>query len=346
MQSVIVLVSAAAAGLLLQLMLELLAQPLLRRWRGRFVSVVVRRTAGPARLVLPLIASRAALPFAALHGQARTIAAHALFVPLAYALSWLAIRCTYLVDDRISGRFSLDGEDNLRARRVRTQLQVLRRVVAVALILLATGVVLLSFGRVRAVGASLLASAGVIGIVAGVAAQSTLANLFAGIQIAFSQPFRVDDVLVVDGQWGRVEEITLSYVVLRLWDQRTLILPISQFTRQPFQNWTRSSSALTGTVEIDLDFAAPVTQIRRFLLEKLAQHPLWNGVTGALQVTDSGASGLHVRALVSAHDAPALFDLRCDIREQLLAWIAEQHPDALPQMRIRDQRDVGSANSS
>lgn len=144
-------------------------------------------------------------------------------------------------------------------------------------------------------------------------------------------------MLVVDNQWGRVEDITLSYVVLRLWDRRTLILPISQFTKQPFQNWTRSSSALTGTVEMDLDFTAPIELIRDRLGQLLARHPLWDQSNSALQVTGSGRHGMHVRALVTAGDATALYDLRCDIREQLLVWLAREHPGALPQIRLADQ---------
>lgn len=163
-------------------------------------------------------------------------------------------------------------------------------------------------------------------------------NLFTGIQIAFSQPFRVDDVLVVDNRWGRVGEITLSYVVLRLWDRRTPILPISQFTKRPLETWTRSSSALTGTVEMDLDFTAPIEPIRARLGQLLAQHPRWDQRSGALQVTGAGPQRLHVRALVTARMPRLSHDLRCDIREQLLTWLAREHPGALPQVRLTEPR--------
>jgi hypothetical protein len=199
----------------------------------------------------------------------------------------------------------------------------------------------MTFPSVRGIGTSLLASAGVIGVVAALAAQSVLGNVFAGIQLAFSDAVRLDEVVVVDGEWGRIEELTLSYVAVHVWDDRRLILPTSYFTTTPFQNWTRTRAAVLGTAEFDVDWAVPVQGMREELRRVVEATGLWDGRVCVLQVTDATGGMVRVRALVSAADAPSLWDLRCLVRERLVEWIREQRPTALPRLRA----EVGDGES-
>jgi small-conductance mechanosensitive channel len=198
---------------------------------------------------------------------------------------------------------------------------------------LAAAAMLLTFPSARAAGASILASAGVISIVAGLAAQTSLANVFAGLQLAFTDAIRVDDVVVVEEEWGRIEEITLTYVVVHIWDDRRLVLPSTYFTTTPFQNWTRKESAVLGSVELDVDWSVPFDAMRAELDRLLTDHPLWDRRVGVLQVTDAVGSVVRVRVLVSAPDAGALFDLRCQVREGLVVWLQRDHAYGLPRVR-------------
>ncbi len=251
------------------------------------------------------------------------------------AVAWFVGVLLLFLEDLGLRRYRTDVSDNRTARRLKTQVLVIRRLTVALVVLIGLGAALLSFPGVRAVGASLLASAGLVSVVAAVAAQSTLANVFAGIQLAFSDAIRIDDVVVVDEQFGRVEEITLSYVVVRLWDDRRLVLPSTYFTKEPFENWTRRNSELIGTVELDLDWRVDVDALRSHLDEVLLQTPLWDGRTKNLQVTDAVGGLVRVRALMTATDASALFDLRCHVREQLVGWAKEHdRSGALPRRRV------------
>jgi len=227
----------------------------------------------------------------------------------------------------------MDSTDNRHARRVRTQIMILRRATVVVLVLCALAGALLTFPAARVAGAGLLASAGLLSVVAGLAAQTTLANFFAGLQLAFTDAIRVDDVVVVEGQFGRIEEITLTYVVVHTWDDRRLILPSTWFTTTPFENWTRRAADLLGTVELDLDWSVPVAEMRAELTRLLRASEMWDHRVGVLQVTEATGGWVRVRALASAADAPTLFDLRCAVREGLVEWLRREHPDALPRTR-------------
>jgi small-conductance mechanosensitive channel len=212
---------------------------------------------------------------------------------------------------------------------------ILARRIGVALIaIVALGSIMLTFPAIQALGAGLLASAGVISIVAGLAAQTSLVNVFAGIQLAFTDAIRVDDVVVVQKEWGRIEEITLTYVVVHIWDDRRLILPSTYFTTTPFENWTRRQSEVMGTVEFDLDWRAPVEAMRAELKKVLATTELWDKRVGILQITDATAGFVRVRILVSAGDSASLFDLRCLIREELVLFLQQEYPTALPHVRL------------
>jgi small-conductance mechanosensitive channel len=258
---------------------------------------------------------------------------HALVLLCIAAFAWLAGAMLLVMEDVALAKWRTDVSDNRRQRRIRTQVVMLRRVTVALIVVLAVGVMLMTFPGIRALGASLLASAGLISVIAALAAQSTLGNVFAGIQLAFSDAIRVDDVVVVEQEWGRIEEITLTVVVVQIWDDRRLILPTSYFTTKPFQNWTRTNSAVLGTAEVDVDWGVPIEQMRAELQRVCDGTELWDGRVCVLQVTDATKGNVRLRALVSAKDAPSLWDLRCLVREKLVAWLWQHQRAALPRMR-------------
>jgi small-conductance mechanosensitive channel len=306
----------------------------LRLMKDRDLAADLRTYARwPARGVVVLGALLLALPGAhlppALHGRVF----HLLLLALVAAGAWLAVRVVRVAEDALMRRYDVEIPDNLRARRARTQIQVLGRVVVVAIVVLAFAFMLLTFPEARAAGTSLLASAGIVGVVAGVAARSTVGNLIAGLQIAFAEPIRLDDAVVVEGEWGNIEEITLTYVVVRIWDRRRLVLPCSYFVERPIQNWTRYSSDIVGTVMFHVDYATPVDEVRAEFERVLAASKLWNGQTAVLQVVDTTERTMVLRAVVSADSAPSAWDLRCEVRERLLSWLQREHPQALPRVR-------------
>jgi small-conductance mechanosensitive channel len=272
----------------------------------------------------------------------RQVLLHLLVLAVIAATAWLVASLLLVTEDTALARFRTDVPDNRQARRLRTQITILRRATIAAIVVLTVGVMLMTFPSVRGVGASVLASAGLIGAVAALAAQSVLGNVFAGMQLAFSDAVRLDDVVVVEGEWGRIEELTLSYVVVQIWDDRRLILPTSYFTTKPFQNWTRSQSAVLGTAEFEVDWSVPVQAMREELRRVVENTELWDGRVCVLQVTDAVGGVVRLRALVSAADAPSLWDLRCLVREHLVGWIRDQRPTALPRMRA----EVGDASSN
>lgn len=256
-------------------------------------------------------------------------------------LAWLAARLLAIVEASLLAHY-LDPSDpaGLRTRRVQTQLRVLRRVSNVVVVVLAASIVLLSFSRVRAIGASLLASAGLAGLVAGIAAKPVLGNVLAGLQIAFTQPIRLDDIVIVEGHWGRIEEITLNYVVVRIWDERRLVVPISYFVENAFENWTHSANELTGVVYLDVDYSTPVAEVRAALRTLLDDCPDWDGRAWSLLVVGAGTETMQLRATMTARDSASTWNLRCEVRERLIDYLQRHHPDCLPRLRVSAE-DVG-----
>ncbi len=249
------------------------------------------------------------------------------------SLGWVLSRSMDVLQDVVQANYSLDAEDNLSARKVRTQTQYLKRIGNIVIFVLIVAAILMSFERVRSVGSGLLASAGVAGILIGFAAQKSLANLLAGFQIAFTQPIRIDDVVIVENEWGKIEEITLTYVVVRIWDKRRLVLPITYFIEKPFQNWTRVSSDLLGAIYIYVDYTAPLKEMRAKYEELVKSNKLWDGQGFVMQVTDATERTMQVRMLATARDAPQAFDLRCELRESMIDFLQQNYPAALPRTR-------------
>ncbi|MDB5798297.1 MAG: mechanosensitive ion channel [Paucimonas sp.] len=249
------------------------------------------------------------------------------------SITWLAVRTVRAISDSIVELNPATGPDNLEARRVQTQAKVLSRSVMVLILLIGAGMALSTLPMLRQLGTSLLASAGVAGLVVGFAAKPVLGNLLAGMQLAVTQPIRLDDVVIVQNEWGWIEEITGTYVVVRIWDQRRLIVPLQWFIENPFQNWTRSNAELLGTVEIWVDYSLPVEEIRQAAVRFCQAAPEWDGRLCLTQVIDASDRAMRLRVLVSAPDAGLCWDLRCRMREQLLTYINEKYPGALPRMR-------------
>jgi small-conductance mechanosensitive channel len=307
--------------------------------RWGLAGAVVRRCARPAWCVALVVVLEIALPSRTAE-SARDGIGHVLTIALITAVTWLGVQVVYATVDVALSRLNraLGTPDNRRARRARTQLLVIRRVVAVVAVVIAAGAILLTFERVRTLGAGVLASAGIAGALAGVAARPTLGNLIGGMQIAFSDMLRMDDVVVVEGEWGRVDEITLTYVVIRTWDERRLILPTSYFVDNPFQNWTRHESHVIGTVLLTLDFAVPVEAIRRETKRIIENSPLWDRREWVVQVTDVTAQGVQLRMLMSASDAASSWDLQCEVRERLVEFVRTRYAEALPRVRVEAVR--------
>ena len=301
--------------------------------RRPFLRSVLDATRNPTRLALLLIALAFALPTAPLGPQTKDILARLLGLATICLLGWVAATALQVAGDLYLRRFRLDVEDNLLARKDVTQVRVLIRVLDVLIAVVTVGLALMTFDAVRQYGVTLFASAGVAGIVAGLAARPLLTNFLAGVQIAVAQPIRIDDTVIVENESGRVEEITFNYVVVRLWDWRRMIVPLSYFIKKPFQNWTRIGNELIGTVFLYVDHTAPVEAIRTKLTEIAAQSKLWNGKVVSLQVSDCRGTTIELRALVSADNAPAVWDLRCEVREKLIDFLQREHPEALPRRR-------------
>ncbi|HEV7898140.1 MAG TPA: mechanosensitive ion channel domain-containing protein [Planosporangium sp.] len=254
--------------------------------------------------------------------------------------AWLIGTLLLTTEDRALQRYRTDVRDNWYARQMHTRVRIIRRVTIAVITVLAIGAMLTTFPNAKTAGKSLLFSAGVVGILAALASQTLLANVLAGIQLALSGALRLEDVVIVEKEWGHVEEITLTHVVVRIWDDRRLVLPTSYFASHPFQNWTRTESRLLGTVELDVDWTVPLQPMREELQRIVNESPLWDERLSLLQVTDATGAHVRVRCLVSAADADTLWDLRCLVRERLVEWLRDHQPQALPRIRAEIDRPV------
>ncbi|MBL1084756.1 mechanosensitive ion channel [Streptomyces actinomycinicus] len=297
---------------------------------------LLRRARVPYQMVLCAALLRGSYDQAELLQEHRIGIGRTLTLVLIGAAAWLVIRIAAAVVETTYSRYARAHHDPARVRRVRTQVTLIMRVVSAIVGVVAVAAMLLTFPAMRAAGASLLASAGVLGIVAGVAAQSTLSNMFAGLQIAFGDMVRLGDTVVVDGEWGTVEEITLTFLTVRTWDERRITMPVSYFTSKPFENWSRGTPQMTGIVYWHLDHSAPVEAMREKLRDILRACPAWDGRACTLQVTDTTPNTIQVRALVTAKDADDIWTVRVAVREQMITWLSTEHPYALPRVNTAE----------
>ena len=327
---------AIIIGLIVKFMLSLLLRrkPRNNKPAFSFSRSLLNRLSKPFSYFLPLLAFNFLLPLMKMRTDIALFLSKAIEILLAISFANVLIALIKVFEDYVYHTFDIDKADNLKERKIRTQLQFIRRLAVSLVIVLTVCAILLSFNNLRKIGTGLLTGVGVGGIIIGFAAQKSLGNFLAGFQIAFTQPLRIDDVLVVEGEWGRVEEITLSYVVLKIWDQRRLILPINYFVEKPFQNWTRNTSDILGTVFLYLDYTIPLQPIRSELTRLLENNPLWDKRINVLQVTNTSERTIEVRALMSAASSGNAFDLRCDIREGLINFVQENYPQCLPTTRL------------
>lgn len=338
---VIVYAGAVVIGLLLHFILFTVVGKLTKRIPAFTLvrEAVLRRSRGPLRLLIPLLIVTAVEPLVwpLLSSSAQALIENGLHILIVIGVAWLMGAAVLVIEDVIGKRYSLDEADNLQARKIITQVRILRRIAVVVIGVLALGAILLQYEPFRELGTGILASAGIVGIVVGIAAQRTLGNLIAGFQIAFTQPIRVDDVVIAEGDFGWVEEITLTYVVVRVWDQRRIVVPITKFVEEPFQNWTRTTSELLGTVFLYVDHTIPFSEVRAALGRIVEASAYYDGRVWRLHVTNTSEKTVELRALMSASSAPDLWELRCEVREKLIAYVQEHYPEALPKTRAQLQ---------
>jgi small-conductance mechanosensitive channel len=315
----------------------------MRQWADRTASLVgkvmIPIVGDTLRLAVPLLVIILLLPLLRLPENWIWVTEKAFGILFIAALSFLIIRGINAVQATLLSRHRMDVPDNLSARKIYTQVSVIRKIIVSAVVILATGSILMLFDPVRQFGTSILASAGIAGVVIGFAAQKTLGNVLAGIQIALTQPLLIDDIVVVEGEFGQIEEITLTYVVVRTWDLRRLVFPITYFVEKPFQNWSRVSTDLLGTVILYLDYQVPMGELREELKRLIENNPKWDRKVCGLQVTDAKQSTIEVRALVSSTDPGQAFDLRCDVREGLIQFLCRNYPESLPRVRVEESSD-------
>ncbi len=294
-----------------------------------------RHLDAPARIIFLATCALIALHWAPLSADMVETIRQWLRMLLVVALGWLAIGFIYVMENALIRHFDVDVENNIRARRVRTQTQLFRRVLISFVVIVDAGCLLWTFHdpRIWQYGTGLIASAGLASLILATAAKSTASNFLAGFQIALTEPIRIDDVVVVQGEWGRIEEITSAYVVVKIWDLRRLIVPLSYFIEQPFQNWTRETTNLLGTAFLYVDYSVPVEPLRQRLKELLETSPLWDKQVWSLQVTNLTDHTMELRCLMSARNSSESFDLRCMVREQMMAYVQQHYPGSLPLTR-------------
>lgn len=325
---------AITLGLIVKFIFRALFKVLARFWPLQLIKSTVRFLGGPITIFFPLWFLNGSLVYMRMDKIYHRQIDKAIEIALIITFAVILIRIIKIMEEQFYLHYDLNKEDNLKERKVRTQLQFVRKFLVSVIVIIAISVVLLSFESMRKIGTGLLTGVGIGGIIIGFAAQKSLGNLLAGFQIAFTQPIRIDDVLIVEGEWGRVEEITLTYVVVSIWDQRRLILPITYFIEKPFQNWTRVSSELLGTVFLYLDYNTPIQPLREKLTEILNSSSYWDKRVNVVQVTDTKQTNIEVRFLMSARNSSQAFELRCLVREQMLAYIRDHFPESLPKTRV------------
>jgi small-conductance mechanosensitive channel len=328
-----ILLAAAAVALVARSLLFWALRRITRRRGALLGQSLVRHGAGPARWIFPLLAVLAVLPGLPLPPILMAALEHIAGLGLIASVAWLSVLLVQVTSDILAGRYRLDVEDNLTARRIQTQFQMLHRIVIILVAIVTLSIMLMTFPAIRHIGVSILASAGLASLVVGMAMKDTLANLIAGVQIAFTQPFRIEDAVVVEGEWGWIEEIGTMYVVVRIWDLRRLVLPLSYFLDHPFQNWTRTSADLLANVILYADYTVPMEELRAELRRICESTKLWHGKVCVLQASDASEHTVQLRALMDARNSGDAWDLRCLVREKMIEFLQKNYPESLPRYR-------------
>jgi Small-conductance mechanosensitive channel len=348
-----ILIAAIALALAIRSFVFWILRRMAQRKRAVLGQSLVKYGQGPTRWIFPLLAVLCILPGLPLPHDLMTALEHITSIGLIASIAWFVILVVQIVSDILANRYRIDVADNLVARRIRTQFQMVQRMVIFLVTVLSLAVILMTFPSIKHIGVSILASAGVASLIVGMAMKDTLANLIAGVQIAFAQPFRIGDAVVVENEWGWIEEIGMMYVVVRIWDLRRLVLPLSYFLEHPFQNWTRTSADLLGSAFIYTDYTVPVDALREELQRICASSPMWAGKVCVLQVSDALQNTMQLRALMDVRNSSDAWDLRCLVREKLIDFIQRNYPGSLPKYRgefgtqgTGNPQLMGVANSS
>lgn len=339
----LIAVAFLATAIVIAIVVHAIVFWVLRRVARRKVALLgqslVRHAQGPTRWIFPLLAVLVILPGLPFTPKVMDALQHITGLGLIAAAAWLVILCIEIFSDIITGRYRIDVSDNLTARRIQTQFKMLHRILVVLVIIVTLAIMLMTFPAIRHIGESVLASAGLASLIVGLAAKGTLSNLVAGVQIAFTQPFRIEDAVIVEGEWGWIEEIGTMYVVVRLWDWRRMVLPLSYFLDHPFQNWTYKSADLLAHCYIYTDYSVPVQVLRDELGRILKSTPLWAGKVCVLQVSQLQNFTVQIRALMDARSAGDAWDIRCVVREKMIDFLSKNYPGSLP--RYRADLDTG-----
>ncbi|TDS11678.1 mechanosensitive ion channel family protein [Sphingobacterium paludis] len=335
-------------ALLMGILIKAIAVPLVKKQSSSYtkysvIRSVIRHFSKIFSFFIPLLVFNALLPFTRFNTATHLVVSKITEILFVGCFAILIIRIIRVFEDYLYHRFDISKENNLRERKIRTQIVFIRKLLVSIIILVALAIVLLSFDNMRKIGAGLLTGVGIGGIIIGFAAQKSLGNLLAGFQIAFTQPIRMDDVLVVEGEWGRVEEINLTYVVVAIWDKRRLVLPINYFIEKPFQNWTRTTAEILGTVFLYTDFAVPIDKLRDKLTSLLQANSLWDGQVNVLHVTDLREHTMEIRCLMSCRNSGQAFELRAHVREEMIKYISTNYPESLSRTRVSLSTNDGNS---
>jgi small-conductance mechanosensitive channel len=329
----VILLGSIILALIVHRLAFVVVKGLTKRTSGIIETSLARHTERPTRWILPLLAVVLGLPALPVRSDLVDVLRHVVGLGLIATIAWVFILLSEVLSDTLYARYRMEVSDNLAARRIRTQTMVLRRIFTVVVVVITAGVMLMTFPGIRQLGTSVLASAGIAGLVIGMAMKSTLSNLMAGLQIAFTAPIRIEDVVIVNGEYGWIEEILTTYVVVRTWDLRRLVVPLTYFIENVFQNWTRRTADLLAYVYLYCDYTAPVEEMRQEFRRIVESTPLWDGKVCALQVSDASEQTMQIRALTSAADSSKAWDLRCLVREKLIQFLQERYPECLPRAR-------------
>ena len=336
-----VLIGGVMGAVILHALLYSIARRVSQKTKTDVDFLLVKNTRRAARAVFVMLAAHLLTPTTTMVEPILSYVRQGTTIGLILSITWLVIRALGVIDDMILSRHPINVRDNLKARQIHTQTRVLSRTLMIIVASVGIAAVLMTFPRVRQFGETMLASAGIAGVIIGLAARATIANLIAGVQLALTQPIRIDDAVVVEGEWGWIEEIRSTFVVVKIWDERRLVVPLNYFIEQPFQNWTRKTADLIGSVFIHADYRLPVDDVRRELKRMVECCEEFDGRVCVLQVTNATATTIELRVLVSAADSPSCWDLRCKVREKLIAYLQAEHPTCLPRVRAEIERGDG-----